>query len=170
MKKKICINGVFDYIHRGHCNLFKWSKSLNNSDNYLVVGINSDDSVRKLNKGPERPIHSQEDRKFVLECIRYIDKVVIFDQETAVNFLMMERPDILVKSADRTLESMNQMERRFIESYNGEIVFAPFIEGFSTTNILKKLQGSKKESGLSNFWLTFLGKFRKVFLRTIKLL
>ena len=88
-------NGCFDILHRGHIELLKYCKSLGK----VTVGINSDKSVSNL-KGPRRPFFSQEDRKFMLESCKYVDDVIIFDEETPYNLIKTLKPDIIVKGGD----------------------------------------------------------------------
>ncbi len=92
MNKIVFTNGCFDILHRGHIELLKYCKTLG----YVVVGLNSDISVKK-NKGENRPFFSQQDRKFMLESNRYIDEVIIFDEETPYELLKKIKPDIIGK-------------------------------------------------------------------------
>ena len=92
MKKTIFTNGCFDVIHRGHFELLKYCKSLG----YVIVGLNGDDSIKRL-KGEHRPFFSQQDRRFMLESCRFVDDVVIFDEDTPYNLIKLLQPDIIVK-------------------------------------------------------------------------
>jgi len=125
----IWINGCFDVVHRGHIELFKYAKSF---DGMVVVGIDSDDRVRSL-KGETRPINNQEDRKFLLESVRYIDKVVVFNTEeelaTAIN---LHNPDIMIIGSDYKNKKVVGKE------YAKELVFFERFGTYSTTNILEK--------------------------------
>ena len=94
--KLVFTNGCFDIIHRGHIELLKYAKSCGDK---LIVGLNSDESVKNL-KGPTRPIQSQEDRKSILEAIRWVDEVVIFEEETPINLIKSISPNIIVKGGD----------------------------------------------------------------------
>ena len=128
-KKIIFTNGCFDILHIGHISLLEHAKSLGD---YLIVGINSDDSVRKL-KGPNRPINKEDNRKKVLESIKYVDQVVIFNEETPYNLIKKIMPDIIVKGGDYNKE--NVVGKEF-----AEIVIFEYIKEYSTTNIVKKLE------------------------------
>lgn len=121
-------NGCFDVIHRGHIELFKYAKSLGH---YLIVGIDSDEKI-KQDKGPTRPVNCLEDREFVLESIKYIDKVVKFNTGQELNDLIKEiKPDIMVIGSDWKGREVVGKE------YAKELVFFDRIVGYSTTNILE---------------------------------
>ena len=127
--KKIWINGCFDIIHRGHIELFKYAKNLGD---FVVVGIDSDRRVKKL-KGSSRPINNQQDRKFLLESITYIDKVVIFDtEEDQKSCINLYSPDIMVIGSDYKDKNVIGSE------YAKELVFFNRIGDYSTTKIVSK--------------------------------
>ena len=121
-------NGCFDILHRGHIELFKYAKSLGDK---LVVGIDSDEKVRK-DKGENRPYNNAIDRKFVLESIKYIDKVVVFNSGEELEQNIKEiRPDFGVIGSDwQNKEVIGQI-------YIKELVFFNRVNGYSTTNILR---------------------------------
>ena len=126
--KTIWANGCFDILHIGHIELFKYAKSLGDR---LVIGIDSDDKVKK-DKGESRPFNRVEDRKFVLESIRYVDEVLIFNSAEQLESLIKEVfPDIMVVGSDWKGKKVVGSE------YSKEVVFFDRIEGYSTTNILK---------------------------------
>lgn len=118
-------NGCFDLVHRGHIELLRFAKK---QGDYLIVGLNSDESVRRL-KGNARPIHNQADRKLVLESIRWVDEVIIFDQQTPYDLIKTIRPDIIVKGGDYTASSV-------VGNDLAKVVIYPYIKGYSTTEIL----------------------------------
>jgi len=124
-------NGCFDILHRGHFEMFKYAKSLGGE---LIVGIDSDDKVRK-DKGPNRPFNSVEDRKFALECIKYIDEVVVFDTRQDLEDKIRQRsPDIMIVGSD-------WKEKEVVgEQYCTELKFFDRIQGYSTTNILEGMK------------------------------
>ena len=122
----IFTNGCFDVLHRGHVELLKYCKSLD----YVVVGLNSDSSVRK-NKGPERPHFCQEDRKFMLESCKYVDEVIFFEEKTPLNLIKRVKPVILVKGGDYD-------PNEIVGSDLAEVRIFSYIDGYSTTSILEK--------------------------------
>lgn len=136
MGKVVVTNGCFDIIHRGHVEYLLEARMMGSC---LIVGLNGDASVRKI-KGKNRPINSQEDRAAVLAGFYFVDFIYIFEEESAARFLTGAQPDIYVKGGDYSLESMDQEERKALESVKSEIVFLPFVEGQSTTEILEKLK------------------------------
>ena len=138
-KKVIWTNGCYDILHQGHIDLLKKSKSLGD---YLIVGLNSDQSVKKL-KGNNRPIQNEQARTEIISALQYVDYVIVFPEKTVEKYLFEIKPDIYVKGEDYTLTKMDQTERKAIESYNGKIVFIPMIKGISTTEIIKKAKESK---------------------------
>jgi len=127
--KVVWTNGCFDILHRGHIELFKYAKSLGD---YLIVGIDSDEKIKK-DKGLNRPINSAEDRRLLLESIRYIDKVMIFDTPQELENLIKENiPDIMVVGSDWSRRKVVGSE------YSKDVLFFDRIDGYSTTNIINK--------------------------------
>ena len=126
-------NGCFDIIHAGHVYYLSRAKLLGD---ILVVGMNSDRSVRRI-KGPKRPILPQDMRAEVLSSIRYVDYVVVFDEDTPENLIRAIRPDILVKGGDWDLE--NIVGREFVESYGGKVLTIPFKHSISTSSIIERI-------------------------------
>ena len=118
---KVFTNGCFDILHRGHLELFKYCKSMG----HVIVGLNSDDSVRRL-KGTERPINTEKDRKFILESIKYIDEVLIFNEDTPYELIKHVKPSIIVKGGDYT-------ESTVVGADLAEVKIFKFIDGYSTT-------------------------------------
>jgi rfaE bifunctional protein nucleotidyltransferase chain/domain len=135
-KKLVVTNGVFDILHLGHVTYLQTARNFGNA---LLVGINSDDAVRLLKKGPDRPVNSENDRAAILAALQSVSGVCIFVESTAAAFLAAARPDIYVKGGDYTLETLNQDERRAVESAAGEIKIIPFVPGKSTTALLGKI-------------------------------
>jgi len=125
--KTVFTNGCFDIIHRGHVDYLKKSKVLGSK---LIVGLNSDNSV-KHNKGPLKPINTQEDRKAILESLDCVDEVIIFDDPTPFELIKSIKPDIITKGGDYTIEQVVGKEL-------SEIVIIPFLDGYSTTKILER--------------------------------
>jgi len=131
-KRVVFTNGVFDILHTGHIELLNFSKSLGDK---LVVGINSDNSVRQL-KGPDRPINNQNDRKKILESLHCVDEVVIFDNTKSIGIIEAIDPSIVVKGGEWTSEEVRARDGipRHID-----IKIYPFLENYSTTSVIKKI-------------------------------
>jgi len=121
-------NGCFDILHRGHVEYLKESKKLGT---YLIVGINSDNSVKRL-KGETRPINNQWDRKIVLEELRCVDEVVIFEEDTPYDLIKRIAPDIITKGGDYKVEEV-------VGHDLATTIIIPYLEGYSTSSVLKKL-------------------------------
>jgi len=134
--KKVVVftNGCFDVIHRGHVEYLYFAKSLGD---LLVVAVNSDDSVKRL-KGEGRPINKLEDRMTVLAALEMVDYVVPFDEDTPYEVIKLLRPDIIVKGGDYKPEEV--VGKDIVESYGGKVVIAPYIRGYSTTEILRRMR------------------------------
>ncbi len=133
-KKVVFTNGCFDILHTGHVTYLQKAKKLGN---YLVIGLNSDASVKRL-KGADRPVNSEKDRMKVLGALRCVDKIVIFREDTPLNLIKKVRPDVLVKGGDWKRKDVVGAD--FVESYGGKFRSIPFVKGFSTTGILQKIQ------------------------------
>ena len=130
-------NGCFDVLHIGHIRLLKAAKSYGDR---LIVGINSDESVRRL-KGSSRPINVQAFRKEILEAFECVDEVIIFDEDTPCELISKIKPDIHVKGGDYDPMDYNSMpEAKIVHEYGGEVKIFNTIEGFSSSNIIGKLK------------------------------
>ncbi len=136
--KIVFTNGCFDIIHRGHIEYLKKAKSLGD---VLIVGLNSDNSVQRL-KGDKRPINNESDRAVVLRELKSVDFVVIFEEDTPLELIKKIRPDILVKGGDWPTNQI--VGHEFVLKNGGEVYSIPFIEGYSTTNIIKKITGKSQ--------------------------
>jgi rfaE bifunctional protein nucleotidyltransferase chain/domain len=134
-KKLVVTNGCFDILHLGHVTYLENARNFGDA---LLVGVNSDDATRQL-KGAGRPVNSETDRAAVLAALQSVDGVCIFTDTAATKFLAAAQPDIYVKGGDYTLETLNQDERRAVESAGGKIVLVPFVPGKSTTSLLEKI-------------------------------
>ncbi|HEV2436638.1 MAG TPA: D-glycero-beta-D-manno-heptose 1-phosphate adenylyltransferase [Verrucomicrobiae bacterium] len=134
-KKLVVTNGCFDLLHVGHVSYLESARNLGDA---LLVGVNGDDSARQL-KGEGRPVNAAADRAAVLAALASVDSVCIFAEKTAVKFLATAQPDIYVKGGDYTPDTLNQDERRAVESAGGKIVIIPFVPGKSTTALLEKI-------------------------------
>jgi len=133
MNSIIFTNGCFDLLHIGHIELLKYAKSLGD---YLVVGINSDKSVKKL-KGSLRPINDQLTRKMILESIRYIDEAIIFDEDTPLEIIKQIQPNIIVKGGDYKKEDVVGYEFEKLGSL--EVKIFDYVANNSTTEIIERI-------------------------------
>lgn len=126
-------NGVFDLLHPGHIDLLTAAREEGDA---LVVGINTDSSVRRL-KGPSRPIRAEHERAYVLAAIEAVDLVVSFDEDTPLALLKALRPDVIVKGGDYTRDSI--VGAKEVESWGGSVVVVPLTAGQSTTSIIERM-------------------------------
>jgi D-beta-D-heptose 7-phosphate kinase/D-beta-D-heptose 1-phosphate adenosyltransferase len=130
-------NGVFDLVHPGHVELLEAARREGNS---LVVGVNSDASVRRLGKGNGRPLNEESARARVLAGFAAVDCVVLFDADTPLDLIRSLAPDVLVKGADYRRE--NIVGADWVESNGGRVVRVPLVGGFSTSSIVERLRAS----------------------------
>lgn len=136
-RKIVFTNGCFDILHPGHVYYLNKARSLGD---ILVVGLNSDNSVKRLNKGKERPIHPQDKRSEVLASLLCVDYVCLFDEDTPLNLIKAVKPDILVKGGDYTIDTIVGSD--IVMQYGGRVEIIPLLEGYSTTTILAKLSAN----------------------------
>jgi D-beta-D-heptose 7-phosphate kinase/D-beta-D-heptose 1-phosphate adenosyltransferase len=127
---------VFDLLHPGHIDVLTAARQTADA---LIVGVNSDESVRRL-KGPERPIRSDAERAYVLAALECVDLVVVFPEDTPLNLVKLLRPDVIVKGGDYSEESI--VGATEVKSWGGRVVVVPLTPGHSTTNIIRKLSES----------------------------
>lgn len=132
-KKVVFTNGCFDIVHSGHVDYLNKAKNLGD---ILVIGLNSDRSVREI-KGEKRPIVNQEERAFVLKNLKCVDYVILFDEPTPKEIIDKIIPDILIKGGDWAIE--NIVGREVVEANGGEVKTIQFVTFQSTTNIIKKV-------------------------------
>jgi rfaE bifunctional protein nucleotidyltransferase chain/domain len=125
-------NGVFDILHPGH--IFSLSQAAKEAD-YLIVGVNSDASVKKL-KGNNRPVNNQETRTLLLASLLMVDAVVIFEEDTPLEVINAIQPDVLVKGGDYTIEQI--VGAKEVIKNGGRVIINPIIEGYSTSTIIEK--------------------------------
>ncbi len=128
-------NGVFDVLHRGHVTYLTTARALGAG---LFVALNSDDSVRMLGKGPDRPINRAEDRAIVLAALESVTAVGVFHERTPVELLKRIRPDIYVKGGDYTVDRLPEAE--VMREWGGRTVIMPFVDGFSTSEMLRRVR------------------------------
>lgn len=128
-------NGVFDLLHPGHVDVLHGARA---EGAHLVVGVNSHASVRRLNKGPERPIRSERDRAYVLAALAAVDAVVVFDEDTPAELVAALQPDVIVKGGDYRPEDVAGGET--VRARGGRVVIIPLTAGHSTTATIAKLR------------------------------
>ncbi len=133
-KKIVFTNGCFDILHRGHVTYLAEARKLGD---LLLVGLNSDASVKRL-KGPERPINNEDDRKFVLSQLKSVDFVEIFTEDTPLNLILTVKPGVLVKGGDWKIEQI--VGGKEVQSAGGQVFSLNFVDGYSTTNLIEKIQ------------------------------
>ena len=129
-------NGCFDIFHEGH--IFSLTEAAKEAD-YLIVGVNSDSSTKRL-KGPERPVNHEHSRALLLANLVIVDAVVIFDEDTPLQLISAILPDLLVKGGDYTVEQI--VGAKEVIANGGRVVINPIIEGFSTTGIIQQIKAS----------------------------
>jgi len=133
-QKIVFTNGCFDILHAGHVTYLEAAKA---QGDVLVLGLNTDESVRRL-KGPERPINNELDRAKVVGALQAVDYVVLFGEQTAEAVIAEVKPDVYVKGGDYTLDTLP--EAKIVQSYGGKVAFIDMVEGRSTTNIINKIK------------------------------
>jgi D-glycero-beta-D-manno-heptose 1-phosphate adenylyltransferase len=133
-KKIVFTNGCFDILHRGHVTYLAEARKLGD---LLVIGLNSDASVKRL-KGPERPINNENDRRFVMSQLKSVDFVEIFTEDTPLNLILTVKPSVLVKGGDWKIEQI--VGGKEVQSMGGQVFSLNFVDGYSTTNLIEKIQ------------------------------
>ncbi|MEN9544259.1 MAG: hypothetical protein RLZZ598_1092 [Pseudomonadota bacterium] len=129
-------NGVFDILHVGHVSYLARARALGAS---LVIGLNSDVSARTLGKGPDRPLNREADRAAVLAALESVSLVALFDENMPLELLKLVRPDLYVKGGDYEVESL--AETPLVRSWGGDAHALPFIDGYSTTSLVRRIRG-----------------------------
>lgn len=133
-QKVVFTNGCFDILHLGHITYLAQARQLGDA---LVVGLNSDASVRRL-KGPSRPVNDQNARAQLLAALECVDYVVFFEEDTPFNVITQVVPDVLVKGGDYSID--NIVGADFVMQNGGKVLTIPFVNGFSTTSIIENLK------------------------------
>ncbi len=128
-------NGVFDVLHRGHVMYLAQARALGAS---LVLALNTDASAKRLGKGPDRPLNNEIDRAFVMAALASTSLVTWFDEDTPLELIAHIRPDILVKGGDYDMQKLP--ETRVVEAYGGRALALPFVDGYSTTALVRKIR------------------------------
>lgn len=141
--KIVFTNGCFDILHRGHVEYLTNARDLGN---VLVLGLNTDDSVRRQNKSPERPINSEGTRAIIIAALECVDYVVLFNEDTPYELIKLVQPDILVKGGDYDVNETNPSHKKYIvgsdivKARGGKTVTIDLTQGFSTTGLIEKLK------------------------------
>ncbi len=133
-KKIVFTNGCFDIVHPGHIDYLSQARDLGD---ILVLGLNTDQSVRRLNKGSNRPINDERTRAYVLAGLACVDLIVFFDEETPYNLIKLLQPNVLVKGNDYEVEKIIGFD--ILKENGGEVITIPFLEGYSTSRLIKKI-------------------------------
>jgi rfaE bifunctional protein nucleotidyltransferase chain/domain len=141
-KKVVFTNGVFDILHKGHVTYLVQAAQLGEA---LVVGLNADASVKRLNKGEERPLNKQADRAFVLSALECVSAVIIFEEDTPLQLIRKIKPMVLVKGGDYDPNAPSDSKAYIVGSdvvkaYGGQVISIPLVEGYSTTNLVRKMK------------------------------
>ncbi len=137
-QKVVFTNGCFDLLHLGHVRYLEQARSLGDA---LIVGVNTDASVRRLNKGGGRPVTPEGDRARVLAALACVDRVVLFAEDTPLELITFLQPNILVKGGDYTLEEI--VGREVVLARGGQVHVLPFIPGYSTTTLLARIRSGE---------------------------
>lgn len=135
-KKIAFTNGCFDILHEGH--IFSLNAAASEAD-YLIVGVNSDNSVKKL-KGPDRPVNNEHSRSLILASLAVTDGIIVFNEDTPHTLITTLLPDVLVKGGDYTIEQI--VGSKEVIANGGRVVINPIVEGFSTTGIIQHIKQS----------------------------
>jgi rfaE bifunctional protein nucleotidyltransferase chain/domain len=133
-KKVVFTNGCFDILHPGHVDYLNQSRDLGD---FLILGLNTDDSVRRLNKAPGRPVNEEQARAMVLAGLACVDAIVFFDEDTPYELIGFLKPDVLVKGDDYKVEEV--VGHDIVEAAGGRVITIPMLQGYSTTRIIGKI-------------------------------
>lgn len=134
--KIVFTNGCFDIIHRGHIEVLAQTADLGDK---LIIGLNSDISIQKL-KGKNRPIINEKSRAILLAALNFVDAIILFSEETPLNLITTLNPDILAKGGDYEINTI--VGNEIVEENGGQVILIPYINGFSSTNIINKIRNS----------------------------
>jgi len=134
-KKIVFTNGCFDILHLGHVDYLTRARDLGN---LLVLGLNTDASVKRQGKSPERPINKELTRASILAALECVDAIVFFDEDTPYELIKLVQPDVLVKGSD--YKAKNIVGYDIVMAKGGEVATIPLVEGYSTTSLIEKLK------------------------------
>jgi len=129
-------NGVFDVLHRGHVTYLAQARALGAA---LVVAINTDASAKRLGKGPDRPLNAEADRAAMLAALESVSLVTFFDEDTPLALIRELKPAVLVKGGDYDMDKL--AEAQLVRGYGGRALAIPFVAGYSTTSLVKRIRG-----------------------------
>ena len=135
-EKVVFTNGCFDILHRGHIEALARTADLGNR---LIIGLNSDQSIQAL-KGENRPIVNEDSRAILLASLSFVDAVVLFSEETPLNLISTLMPDVLAKGGDYEIETI--VGHKIVQNNGGKVILVPFIDGYSSTNIIEKIKNT----------------------------
>jgi rfaE bifunctional protein nucleotidyltransferase chain/domain len=137
--KVVFTNGCFDILHRGHVEYLCHARDLGDK---LVLGLNTDASVKRLGKSPERPVNDEQTRATILAALECIDAIILFDEDTPYELISFVQPDVLVKGNDYKAEDIVGYD--IVSAKGGQVITIPLVQGFSTTKLIEKLTHSGK--------------------------
>ena len=135
-QKIVFTNGCFDILHRGHVEYLSHAKDLGDK---LILGLNTDASVKRLGKSPERPINSEDTRATILAGLECVDAVILFDEDTPYELIKFVQPDVLVKGNDYKAEEIVGYD--IVTAKGGKVITIQLVDGFSTTKLIEKMKG-----------------------------
>lgn len=134
-QKVVFTNGCFDILHRGHVEYLCKARDLGDK---LILGLNTDESVKRLGKSPERPINNQETRAIILAALECVDAIVLFNEDTPLELIQFVQPDVLVKGSDYKPEDIVGYD--IVKAKGGIVATVQLVDGFSTTKLIEKLK------------------------------
>lgn len=134
-KKVVFTNGCFDILHRGHVEYLCHARDLGDK---LILGLNTDASVKRLGKSPERPINSENTRATILAALECIDAIILFDEDTPLELITFVQPDVLVKGNDYKAEDIVGYD--VVVAKGGKVITIQLVDGFSTTKLIEKMK------------------------------
>jgi len=137
-QKIVFTNGCFDILHQGHVDYLCKAKDLGHK---LIIGLNTDASVKRQNKSPERPVNKEQSRAFILAALGIVDAIVLFDEDTPYDLIKAIQPDVLVKGADYKAEEIVGYD--IVKARGGEVATIELTQGFSTTALINKISANK---------------------------
>jgi rfaE bifunctional protein nucleotidyltransferase chain/domain len=138
-QRVIFTNGVFDVLHRGHVSYLDQARALGDR---LVVGLNTDASAKRLNKGPDRPLNPEADRAMVMAALESVNAVTWFDEDTPLALIEALRPDVIVKGGDYDMDRLP--ETALVKTWGGQAKALPFVAGYSTTQLVERIRATHK--------------------------